>query len=99
MALHFGEITDEDRLIRLEYTCTEIRKTLMGALMLAKALYKDELLKSGEGEEIIKTLETAENVFVDESLTNRFARIENVLDVTQKRAQGLFVLMEHLSSR
>jgi len=99
MALHFGEITDEDSFIRLGNNCSEIRKTLMGVLLLAKALYKDEFLKSREGEEVIRALEEAEDAFLDSSLTNRFARLENVLDVIQKRVQGLYTLMEFLSSR
>lgn len=99
MALHFAEITDEDKFIRLEHKCTEIRKTLMGTLLLAKDLYKDELLNSREGEEVMRVLEEAEEAFVDISLTNRFARLENVLNVIQKRAQGLFILMEYLSKQ
>lgn len=35
MVLHFAEPTDEDRLIKLENKATEIRKVLLGALMLA----------------------------------------------------------------
>jgi hypothetical protein len=97
MGLHFGEITDEDRLIRLEHTCTEIRKTLMGTLLLAKDLYKDDLLNSREGEEVISILEEAEEAFVDTSLTNRFDRLENVLDVIHKRTKGLYTLMEYFS--
>jgi len=96
MVLHFAEITDEDKFIRLEHKCTEIRKTLMGTLLLAKDLYKDELLKSREGEEVIRVLEEAEEAFVDTSLTNRFSRLENVLNVIQKRAQGQYMLMEYL---
>jgi len=99
MVLHFAEITDEDKFIRLEHKCTEIRKTLMGTLLLAKDLYKDELLNSREGEEVIRVLEEAEEAFVDISLTNRFARLENVLNVIQKRAQGLYMLMEYLSKQ
>jgi len=97
MALHFAEISDEDRLIRLENKCSEIRKALLGTLLLAKDLYKDNLSKSREGEEIIKTLEEAEEAFVDTSLTNRFARFENVLNVIHKRTKGLYTLMKHLS--
>lgn len=99
MVLHFAEITDEDKFIRLEHKCTEIRKTLMGTLLLAKDLYKDELLKSREGEEVIRVLEEAEEAFVDTSLTNRFSRLENVLNVIQKRAQGQYMLMEYLSKQ
>jgi hypothetical protein len=97
MALHFGEITDEDRFIRLEHKCTEIRKMLMGTLLLAKDVYKDELLKSREGEEVIRIVEEAEEAFVDAKLTNRFARLENVLDVVHKRTKGLYALTEYLT--
>ena len=99
MVLHFAETTDEDKFIRLEHKCTEIRKTLMGTLLLAKDLYKDELLNSREGEEVIRVLEEAEEAFVDISLTNRFARLENVLNVIQKRAHGLYMLVEYLSKQ
>ena len=99
MVLQFGEITDEERLIRLEHTCTEIRKTLMGTLLLAKDLYKDELLNSREGEEVKRVLEEAEEAFVDTSLRNRFSRLENVLNSIQKRVQGLFMMMEYLSKQ
>ncbi|MEW6586376.1 MAG: hypothetical protein AB1442_12295 [Nitrospirota bacterium] len=99
MPLHFGEISDEDRFKRLENNCTDIRKRLMGALLLAKDLYKDELLKSPEGEEVKRSLEEAEDAFVDRSLTDRFARLENVLHVIQKRVQGLYSLMEYVSNR
>jgi hypothetical protein len=95
--LHFSETTDEDKFIRLEHTCAEIRRTLMGTLLLANDLYKDELLKSPEGEEVVRILEQGEEAFIDTSLTNSFARLENVLNVIQKRAQSLFMLMEYQS--
>ena len=97
MALHFAEITDEDRFIRLENNCTEIRRALMGTLLLAKDLYKDELPGSREGEEVIRVLEEAEEAFVDTSLTDRFARLKNALDVIHKRSKGLYTMMEYLS--
>lgn len=97
MVLHFGEITDEDRFIRLEHKGSEIRKTLMGTLLLAKDVYENELLKGREGEEVIKALEKAEEAFVDASLTDRFARLENILDVIHKRSKGLYMLMEYFS--
>ena len=42
----------------------------MGTLLLAKDLYKDELLKSREGEEVIRALEEVEEAFVYTSLTD-----------------------------
>ena len=97
MALHFAEITDEDRFIRLEHKCTEIRRALMGTLLLAKDLYKDDLLKRREGEAVIRVLEEAEEAFVDTSLADRFARLENALDVIHKRSKGLYTMTEYLS--
>lgn len=96
MVLHFNEITDEERLIRLERISVEIRKTLMGTLLLAKDLYENELLKSREGKEVMGILEEAEDAFGETSLTNRLARLENVLDVIYKRSKGLYALTEHL---
>jgi hypothetical protein len=97
MVLHFGEITDEERFKRLEHKGTEIRKTLMGILLLTKDLCKNELLKSREGEEVIRVLEEAEEAFVNTSLTDRIERLEDVLDVIQRRTKGLYMLIEYLS--
>lgn len=97
MGLHFVEPTDEDKLIRLENKCTEIRKTLMGVLLTAKDLYKRELLENREGEEVIRIIEEAEEAFIDSSLTNRFSRLGNALDVIDKRTKAIFLLMEHVS--
>jgi hypothetical protein len=62
-------------------------------------LYKIELLNSREGEEIIWALEEAEETFVDSSLSNRVAKLENVLDVIQKRMQGLYMLKAYCHGR
>ena len=61
--LHFAGMTDEERVARLERKATEIRKMLFGALLLAKDAWKDDLLRGGEGIEIMKTMEKAEESF------------------------------------
>ena len=43
---------------------TEIRKKLLGALILGKVIWKDELVQKQEGIEILKTIEEAEEAFV-----------------------------------
>ena len=48
-------------------------------------------------EEVIRALEEVEEAFVYTSLTDRFARLENVLDVIHKRSKGLYTMMEYLS--
>ncbi len=88
---------DEDRLKDLEDKASEIRKLLFGALQLAKDVWEDELKQKREGVEIIKALEEAEEAFVDDSLTDRLERLENILDVIHKRAKGIFVLMDYQS--
>jgi hypothetical protein len=93
----FEDTINEDRFIILEHMATEIRKKLLGALILAKVIWKDELVQKEKGMEIIKTIEEAEEAFVDASLTNRFDRLENILTLIYKRAKGLFLLMEYIA--
>ncbi len=95
--VHFADMTNEDRLIRLENRATEIRKILLGALLFAKDIWKDGLEQKQEGIEILKALEGAEKVFIKTSLTDRFERLENILDVIHKRSEALFVLMEYFT--
>ncbi len=90
----YTDIHDEDKLERLENKLTEIRKLSLGTLLLAKELWKDKLKQIGEGSEVVKAVEEAEEVFVDSSLTDRLERCENILDVIDKRVKGLFLLLE-----
>ena len=86
--------TDEDRFEDLENKLTEIRKLSLGTLLLAKEIWKDKLKK--EGAEVVKAVEEAEEAFVDSSLTDRFEKLENILDVISKRVKGLFLLLEEI---
>ena len=95
--VHFADMTNEDRLIRLENKATEIRKILFGTLSLAKDRWRDGLEQKQEGIEILKALEGAEKIFIKTSLTDRFEKLENILDVIHKRSEALFVLMEYVS--
>ena len=94
MVLHFAEPTDEDKLIILENKATEIRKILLGALLLAKEIWKDELEQRKEGIEILKTIEEEEEAFINKSFTDRFEKLEGILNVIHKRAKGLFLLLD-----
>jgi hypothetical protein len=91
----FENTINEDRFIILERMATEIRKKLLGALILAKIIWKDELVKKQEGREILKVIEEAEEAFVNDSLT-KFDKLEDILTVIHKRAKGLFLLMEYI---
>lgn len=92
----FEDTINENRFIILEHMATEIRKKLLGTLILAKVIWKDELVQKEEGMEIMKTIEEAEEAFVDGSLT-RFDKLENILNVIHTRTKGIFLLMEYIA--
>jgi len=93
----FEETSSEDRLIRVEHKPTEIRKLLLGALLLAKGVRKDDLEQKPAGLEVLRAIKEAEEDFMNSSLTDRFEKLEDLLDVILKRAKGIFLLMEYIS--
>ncbi len=95
----FEKTPDEERLWRLENKATEIRKLLLGALLMAKDIWKDDLERERAGLEVLRRVEEAEEDFVDNSLTDRLEILEDLLDVISRRAKGIFLLTEHFSKR
>jgi len=95
--VHFADMTDEERFARLEHKTAETRKMLFGALLLAKEVWKDELLRTKEGLEIMGALEKAEESFADRSQPDRFKRFEQAVDVISRRAKSIFDLMSYIS--
>ncbi|MDA8242226.1 MAG: hypothetical protein M0Z67_17890 [Nitrospiraceae bacterium] len=93
----FDETSGEDRLLRLENKATEIRKLLLGALLLAKGVWRDDLEQKAAGLEVLRAIEEAEEDFVNSSITDRFEKLEDLLDMISKRAKGIFLLMEYIS--
>ena len=93
----FEETSGEDRLIRVENKATETRKLLLGALLLAKGVWRDDLEQKPAGIEVLQAIEEGEENFMNSSLTDRFERLEDLLDVILKRAKGMFLLMEYIS--
>jgi hypothetical protein len=88
---------NDDRFKEIENKATEIRKILLEALLLAKDIWKDELEQNQEGIEVIKTMEQAEEAFINSSLTDSLEKLEDVIDVIHKRAKGIYTLMEYVS--
>jgi|SRR3989337_1935290 len=88
------EIYNEVKLEAIENKLTEIRKLSMEILLLLKEIWKDNLKK--EVSEVIDIIEKAEDSFVNSSLTDRFERFENCLDVIDKRMKGIFLLVEDM---
>ncbi|MBI3583020.1 MAG: hypothetical protein HY096_03595 [Nitrospinae bacterium] len=88
------EIYNEAKLDRIEDKLTEVRKLSMGILLLLKEIWKDDLKK--DVSEVIDIIEKAEDPFINSSLTDRFERFENCLDVIDKRMKGIFLLVEDM---
>jgi hypothetical protein len=92
----FEDTINEDRFLVLEHMATEIRKLLLGTLIFAKIIWKDELAQEEKYVGMLKMIEEAEEAFVDSTLRDRFDRLESILTVIHKRAKGLFLLTEYI---
>ncbi|MDA8223328.1 MAG: hypothetical protein M0Z35_16875, partial [Desulfitobacterium hafniense] len=75
----------------------EIRKLLLGTLLLAEGIWKDYLEQKPAGIEVLQAIKEAEEDFVNSSLADRFEKLEDILDVIYKRANSIFLLMEYIS--
>ncbi|MDH4230766.1 MAG: hypothetical protein OEW04_01905 [Nitrospirota bacterium] len=95
--VHFADMTDEERFSRLEHKAAETRKMLFGALLLAKEVWKEDLFRRREGLEIMEAMEKAEESFADKSQPDRFKRIEQTMEVINRRAKSIFDLMSYIS--
>jgi predicted HTH transcriptional regulator len=95
--VHFADMTDEERIRRLEHKVAETRKMLFGALLLAKDTWQDELSQRGEGIGIMEGMEKAEESFTEGLEPDRFKRLEHAIDVIEQRAKSIFDLMSYMS--
>ena len=93
----FDDTPGEDRLTRCEDKATEVRKLLLGTLLLAKGMWKEGLERETAGIEVLRTIREAEEDFPDSALADRFEKIEDILDVILKRAKAIFLLTEYIS--
>lgn len=87
----------DERLMFLENKAAQIRKLLLGSLLLAKDAWKDELLCTSRGLDVMKAIEEAEEEFIDPSITDPVAKLDDVLGVINKRARALVVLMDYIT--
>jgi predicted nucleic acid-binding Zn-ribbon protein len=97
--VHFADMSDEERIRRLEDKVAETRKMLFGTLLLARDMWGEELSRSPEGSEIMKAMEKAEESFTGGSQPDRFKRLEHAVDVIEQRAKSIFDLISHMSKR
>jgi len=93
----FEDTSDEGMLIRFENKITEIRKLLLGTLMLLRDMWEDDLKQTPDGIELLQTIEKIEETFLNSSSIDKFEHFDNLLDVTLERAKGIFLLVEYKS--
>ena len=94
---NYHDTMHDDRFMFLEIKAEQIRKMLMGSLLLAKDAWKDTLHGTPEGLRILQTVEEATEEFIDPSITDPVAKLDNVLGVINKRARAVVVLLDYLA--
>lgn len=83
--------------IVLENKAAQIRKLLLGSLLLAKDTWKEELLRSPRGLDVMKTMEEAEEEFIKTGIDHPLEKLDNALSVINTRARAFVVLIDYLS--
>lgn len=83
--------------IVLENKAAQIRKLLLGSLLLAKDTWKEELFRSPRGLDVMETMEEAEEEFIDSRLSHPLEKLDNALSVINTRARAFVVLIDYLT--
>jgi len=96
MVDRFDEASDY-RLTILENKAIQIRKLLLGLLLLAKDTWKYELLSTPKGLDVMKTMEEAEEEFIDFTLTDPIEKLDSALSVINARARVFVTLIDYLA--
>jgi len=96
MGDQFNETEDAGFMI-LENKAAQIRKLLLGAILLAKDAWKDELLGTPRGLDVIEAMEDAEEEFIDSTLTDPMEKLDSALTVINTRARAFVVLIDYLA--
>ncbi len=94
---NYNDTIYDDQFLFLEIKAQQIRKMLLGSLLLAKDAWKDSLLSTPEGHRVLKIVEEAAEEFLDSSLTDPFAKLDNVLGLINKRARAIVVVLDYLA--
>jgi len=89
----------DERLMFLEHKAARIRKLLLGSLLLGKNAWKNELLRTTQGLDVMKTIEEAEEEFIDLSITDPVTKLDDALSVINKRARAVVVLMDYIAQQ
>ncbi len=94
---NYADTMQGDRFLFLEVKAEQIRKMMLGSLLLAKDAWKDALLLTPEGQGVLKTVEEAEDAFMDPTLTDPLEKLDDVLSLINRRARAVFVLLDYLT--
>jgi len=89
--------TSDNRFRILENKATQIRKLLFGSLLLAKDTWKNELLSTPKGLDVMKTMEEAEEKFIDFTLTDPIEKLDSALSLINARARVLVTVIDYLA--
>lgn len=92
----FNETGDAGFMI-LQNKAAQIRKLLLGAMLLAKDSWKDELLRTPRGLDVMKTMEEAEEQFTESSLMDPMEKLDSDLSVINTRARAFVELIDYLT--
>ena len=96
---NYHDTMHDDRFMFLEIKAEQIRKMLLGSLLLAKDAWKDALQRTPEGLRVLKTVEEAAEEFIDPSLSDPVEKLDNVLGVINKRARAVVVVLDYLAQQ
>ena len=88
---------DDDRIMILENKAGQIRKLLFGSLLLAKDTWRKELISSPEGLEVMRTMEKAEEEFIDTRGKDAMKRLDRTLSIINTRARAFVMLVSYLA--
>jgi len=94
---NYHDSMHDDRFMFLEIKAEQIRKMLLGSLLLAKDAWKDALHATPEGLRVLETIEDASDEFMDPSLTDPVEKLDNVLGVINKRAHAVVLVLDYLA--
>jgi len=93
---HFNG-TGDYRFMILENKAAQIRKLLLGSLILAKDAWKEELSSSPKGLDVMMTMEKAEEEFFDAALADPMERLDRALSISNTRARAIVMAIDYLA--
>jgi hypothetical protein len=87
----------DDRFMILENKAAQIRKLLFGSLLLSIDAWKEELFSTPAGLDVMRTVEEAEEEFMETTLTDPVARLDRTLSIINTRARVFIMLIDYLA--